>query len=92
MSHDDSPGDERGGRGGGVSLVIQLAKQGDSSFDPVLRTLVGGQSHFHDEIGGMSGRGKHSPSFGRLVHRRLVDRLLFQVVFLNRHQLNLEDK
>lgn len=59
--------------------VIGHAEHSSASTDPVLRVLVGGQVHHHDEVSGVTGGGQLSSSLGSLVERALVSPIKLQV-------------
>ena len=61
--------------------VIGHAEHSSASTDPVLRVLVGGQVHHHDEIGGVTSGGQLSSSLGSLVQRALVSPIKLEVHF-----------
>ena len=70
-------------------LVVELTQEGDTPADPVRLGPVGRHGHHHDEVGGVSGGGERAPPLARLVHRRVVDLLLRDLIALQRPQPNL---
>ena len=63
-------------------LVVELTQEGDTPADPVRLGPVGRHGHHHDEVGGVTGGGERTPPLARLVHRRVVDLLLRDLIAL----------
>ena len=63
-------------------LVCERAQHADPLHGPVLLTLVCGQIHHHEEIGGVARGSQEAPPIGRPVHRALIRLLLEHVLNL----------